>query len=78
MGEYDKIYDKITVGITNMLGSSLKANDLEVSRQFYYYHYERWWVVKGWCDETKKYSDEKYEAIIFPREKAPEGWAWIE
>lgn len=60
-----------------MLGSSINANDLEVSRQFYYYHYERWWVVKGWCDENKKYSDEKYEAVIVPREKAPEGWAWV-
>ena len=34
--------------------------------------------MKGWMDESKKYSDEDYDCIIKPKEDAPEGWVWTE
>ena len=49
-----------------------------MQREFYFYKYERWWVLKGWLDETKKFSDEDYECFVVPRENPPEGWAWTE
>lgn len=77
VGEYSKVMDKITTGLSSVLGSNIQLNNDEMQKEFYFYKYERWWVVKGWLEETKKYSDEDYECFIVPREEAPEGWAWI-
>ena len=57
VGEYSKVVDKITTGISEVLGGSLKVHQDQIQRQFYFYKYERWWVLKGWLDDTKKFSD---------------------
>jgi len=66
VGEYSKIVNKISLGISNVMGK----NDLQesgIQKEFYFYKYERWWVVGGWQDEKKKFSDEEYDCLVFPR-----------
>jgi hypothetical protein len=60
MGEYGRIADKISTGIYSVLGANTKPSDHILERQFYFYHYERWWVLKGWLNEINKFSDKDY------------------
>ena len=81
LGESSKmmaIATKGLVSLTTALAISRNLEQMDESIEFYFYHYERWWLFEGWKDETKKYSDEDYDCFLSLREESPAGYAWIE
>lgn len=50
-----------------------------ITKEFYIYQYERWWVGQNWLEaQSKKWSDQSWNADIFPKNDPPSGWTWME
>ena len=51
LGESSKVFEIVGKGITavkTVLVSSRNFETTDESLEFYYYHYERWWLFEGW------------------------------
>lgn len=63
-GGYNKLVDKITGAVKTAITAQPKA---AVEKIFYFYHYERWWLLKEWQDCQIKFSDEDNRLLVVPK-----------
>jgi DNA topoisomerase VI subunit A len=68
--------DKITNGVSDVIKKSFIVPENSHLREFYYYEYEHWNLLEGWCKDKQKLSDESFECIASTTPTAPEGWVW--